>query len=77
MQLIKSIIENSKTIGEGVRVVRIEHTMSLQYTAYYVTITNRYSFASCSEFIQKKLGIQVVFVRLQYDFDTCAALFLR
>ncbi len=77
LQLIKSIIENSRTISEGVRVVRVEHTLNLQYTAYYVTITNQYSFASCSKFIQDKLGIQVDFSRLQYDFDACAALFLR
>lgn len=59
---------------ECVRVIKVENTEFNQYTAFYVTITNECKFEGYAARIENELGIQVNFVKLNYDFDKCVAL---
>ena len=60
--------------NECVRVIRVENAEFNRYTAFYVTITNECEFGKYTSQIEKEMGIEVVFVKLNYDFDTCVSL---
>lgn len=60
--------------NEFVRILRVENTKYHQYTAFYVTITNECGFENCISDIQQELGVELEFVKLDYDFDKCVAL---
>ena len=58
----------------AVNVIRVQGTGLQEYTAFYVTITNDYSFDECTVKLQRECGITVRFVKMDYDFDTCVNL---
>lgn len=60
--------------NEYFRVIRVDNTTLNRYTAFYVTITNECEFDRYSNRIKEELGIEVSFVKLNYDFDRCVAL---
>lgn len=59
---------------EFVRVIKVENTAVNRYTASYVTITSECDFSGCISKIRRELGMEVDFVKLNYDFDKCVAL---
>ncbi len=82
--LQKTIIDQSKTVlstirrlmldNEGIRVLRVENHNINRYAAFYVTITNECELSSYETRVQRELGVEIDFVRLDYDFDKCVAL---
>lgn len=62
---------------EGVKVIRFFETGFCEYTAYFVTITNDYSFVETASRIRERYGVAVLFSKLDYDFDTCVELLFR
>lgn len=67
--LIKQIVAD-----EGVKVIKVQCIDYNEYTAFFVTITNEYSFAECANRIYDDIGTTVKFIKLNYDFNTCVAL---
>ena len=73
--LILSLAKQISDKDEGVRVLRVESGKVLNhYTAFFVTITNDYSFEEYIEEIYQSIGVCVAFRKLDYDFDKCVAL---
>lgn len=60
--------------NEYARVIRVEKAEFGKYNAYYVSITNECDFAGYALQIQKELGVDICFIKLDYDFDKCVAL---
>ena len=54
--------------------MRVKNASLNSYTAYYVTITNDYSFAGYLEQVKSKHGINLSFEKLNYDFETCVSI---
>lgn len=67
----------STIVNEGVKIIRVTETGQNEVTAYFVTITNDYSFAESVIRIQESYGVAVSFSKLDYDFDTCVELLFR
>ena len=61
-------------VNSGVKVVRVEADNSDKYKAYFVAITNDLHFETYSKVFFAKFNADIEFVRLNYDFETCAAL---
>ncbi len=77
VDLSSTILTMSRQVmnnDECVRVVRVEYAEFKRYTAFYVTITNECEFGGYAAQIKSKLGIDVDFVKLNYDFDKCVTL---
>lgn len=73
LNLIRSKVESN----EGVRVMNIKKLESDKYVAYYVAITNELWFEKVIKEVSSTFKVEVKFVQLNYDFDTCVALILR
>lgn len=69
LPLIQKTISN-----EAVKVIRVTETEPNKITAFFISITNDYSFAESTRQLQENYGIDVTFSRLDYDFDTCVKL---
>lgn len=59
---------------ECVRVIRVENTEANRYKAFYITITNECEIDRYTQQIENEMEIEIAFVKLDYDFDTCVAL---
>ena len=70
LEFAQSIID----INSGVKVIRVEAEEDKSYKAYFVAITNDFRFETCYRAFHAAFNADIVFVRLNYDFDTCAAL---
>ncbi len=71
---ILALIHNLMNNEEYIKVVRVEKTERNRYIAFYVTITNQCQFEKYSVQIESKLGVQIEFVKLNYEFDRCVSL---
>lgn len=72
-----SVLDCAKRVtneDEGILVLRVENTEFNRYAAYYITITNECGFDNYTKQIENELGIEIDFIKLNYDFDKCAAL---
>lgn len=61
----------------GVKVIRVECERFRRYKAYFITITNEFSFAACREEAGRSFSADIEFIRLNYDYDTCLALLFQ
>ena len=71
---ILTFVQKIMRDNECARVIRVENTEFNHYTAFYVTITNECQFDKYASKVEDELGIQISFVKLNYDFDRCVAL---
>ena len=71
---ILTLLREMMNENDGIRVIRVENTGLSRYKAFYVTITNECGFDRYSTTIEQKLGIAIEFIKLNYNFDKCAAL---
>ena len=76
LDLSEAILDQLQRIasGEFIKFLRVKNASLNSYTAYYVTITNDYSFAGYLEQVKSKHGINLSFEKLNYDFETCVSI---
>lgn len=72
--LILTHAKNTFSSSEGIKIIHVKNTEYKNYTISYITITNEYNF---NDYISTALDIfdvNITFVRLNYDYETCATL---
>jgi len=72
--MILSHAQKSLSRNEGVKIIRVKNTEFKEYTISYITITNDYNLDDYIEVAQKLFGVEVTFVKLNYDFEVCVEL---
>lgn len=75
--LILSHCKKALANNEGVRIMDVKNTEFSQYTITYISITNENCFENYTAVAQDLFGIEISFVRLNYDFDVCVELLCR
>ena len=73
LEFIRSEVESN----EGIRVINIKEQEGDKYVAYYVTITNDLPFEKAVQEVVAKFNVELEFIQLNYDFDTCVEIILR
>lgn len=58
---------------EGMKVLGVDETNE-GLLLRYITITNSYSLEELTEMLEEKLGCDIIWERLNYNFDVCAKL---
>ncbi len=71
---ILSMVHQTMCQNEYARVLRVENAEFKRYNAYYISISNECNFDRYSSQIKNKFGVDVDFIKLNYDFDKCVAL---
>ena len=72
--MILSHAQKAFSHNEGVKIIRVKNTEFKEYTISYITITNDYNLDDYIEVAQKLFGVEVSFVKLNYDFEVCVEL---
>lgn len=72
--LILTHVQNAFFDNEGIKIVSVKNTEYKDYTISYITITNECNFNDYISTVIDVFDINITFVRLNYDFETCAAL---
>lgn len=75
--LIFSLAQQQLAENEGVRIMRVENKEFNKYVIFFITITNDYSFQTLSSLISIDGKVEIEYIRLDYDFDTCVALVME
>ena len=71
---ILSHAQNIFSHNEGVKILGVKNTGFNSYSIEYITITNEYSLEDYVNLVYNLFGIEVAFVKLNYDFDVCVEL---
>jgi len=71
---VLSVAQSIMTDNESVRVIRVENIGLNQYRASYITITNEFDQDRYAALIEKRLGIDLAFSKLNYDFENSVAI---
>lgn len=69
-----SFVQKEIDLNEGLKVIRVELDQSNSYKAYFVAITNHFCLDRYAISAKKRFGANIVFERLNYDFEVCASL---
>lgn len=72
--LILKHAQNTFSNNEGIKIMSVKNTEYKDYTISYITITNECNFNDYISIAQDIFDANISFVRLNYDFETCAAL---
>ncbi len=72
--LILAHVRKSFSDNEGIKIMHVKNTEYKDYTISYITITNECNFNDYMSTALDIFGVNITFVRLNYDFETCAAL---
>lgn len=73
-QRILSYAHAAIQMNRGYRVIRVEHEQENRYKAFFVTITNDYSFDLFIRSVKAQYDVDLKVERLNYDFDVSAAI---
>ena len=60
--------------NEGVKILKVKSTGFNNYSIEYITITNEYSLEDYANLVYNLFGVEVSFVKLNYDFEVCVEL---
>lgn len=74
--LIMAHAQNFFSNNEAIKIMSVKNTEYKDYTISYITITNECNFNDYISIALNVFDANVSFVRLNYDFETCAALIL-
>ncbi len=69
-----SYVQKEIDLNEGLKVIRVELDQSNSYKAYFVAITNHFCLDRYVSSAKERFGANLVFERLNYDFEVCASL---
>lgn len=72
--LILTHARNSFSSNEGIKIMNVKNAEYKKYKVFYVAITSEYSFDDYISVVLDIYDVNITFVRLNYDFETCATL---